>query len=404
MARAILAISLLFGPAAARATEQVETVDAAVLSGQVVSIGPKALVLHTAGKDKTLPRTRIVRVMLDRADQPDDKVAQGLLVTHRGGAIAVGGLHLEDGRFKFTNALLGRTQIALGDTAAVFLPGPGQTARDVRRRCERMKIVATSQDIIVASKDGKLLPVRGVLKGIARQGGSSETKLSFRWQETDRTISLASVRAIVLAKTPVGRVEVAGKLTGRDGTQVSFSSLTLTGRTCQVNTIVAGARTLSRKALASISFATVGVDDLSAFTPTSVTEHGFFDKTFPHRVNRSVSGGPLRLDGRRYSTGLGLHSFCELTYALEGKYARLVAVAGIDDAVRPVGNAGLSLFGDGKLLARPAKLTGKGPAIILRVSLKGVKTLKIRVDFGSDGLDVADHVNLTAVRLIKPGL
>jgi len=403
MTRATWLTALLLGAAGAHAAQRVETIDATVLSGQVISIDDKALILRGGGKDQSVPRGRLVSVSLDKTQQIDHKVAQGLVVTHRGDALGLKGLQLDNGRLVFSNALLGRTQIALSDAKALFLPGKAETARDIRRRCETMKIAAVSHDILVVAKDNKLLPVQGVLKRIAAPRGSSQAKVFFRWQETDRTISLSNVRAIVLAKAAPAETPIAGTLIGRDGTRVAFSALTLTDRACKVQTVTAGARTISRNAIAGIRFVTVGADDLSSMRPTVVKEYGFFDRTFPHRLNLSAGGGPLRLNGREYATGLGLHSFCELTYALDGKYARLVTVAGIDDAVRPAGNAELSFLGDGRPLGKATALTGKDRPAVLRVDVTGVKTLTIRVGFGSDGLDVADHVDLAAARLIKAG-
>ena len=404
MTRAIPLIALLLGASGLDAAQRVETVDATVLSGQVISIGDKTLVLRTGGKDQSVPRSGIVEVILDKARQADAEVAQGLLVTHRGDAIPMGSLQLDKGRFSFTNVLLGRVQIALSDVEVLLLPGKAETALDVRRQCAKMKIVPTSQDIMVVAREGKLLPIQGILKSIGAESGSPEIKVSFRWQGADRTISLANVRAIVLAKAPAANATVAGTLTGRDGTRLAFLDLALTEQTCKIKTTAAGDKTLSRKAVASIRFTTIGADSLSTLRPTEVKEYGFFDRTFGHRLDASVGGGPLRLDGREYRTGLGLHSFCELTYALNGKYSRLVAVAGIDDAVRPAGDAELAFFGDGRPLGKPTQLKGKDHSTVLRVDLAGVKILKIRVGFGSDGLDVADHVDLAAARLIKPGM
>ena len=402
MTRAIPLIVLLLAATGVGAAEHVETIDADLLSGLIISIDDKALVLRAGGKERSVPLRRIVSATLDRAAHADRKVAQGLLVTHRGDAIPLAAPRLDKGRFSFTNALLGRTQIALGDVEVVFLPGKGETALDIRRQCDKMKIVPTSQDIMVVDKDGKLLPIKGVLKRIGAESGSPEIKVSFRWQDTDRTISLAGVRAIVLAKAPVAGATAAGTLTGRDGTQVAFTDLALTGQTCKIKTPAAGDKTIPRRAVATIRFVTTGADSLSALRPTAVKEYGFFDRTFGHRLNMSVSGSPLKLDGREYRTGLGLHSFCELTYALNGKYVRLVTVAGIDDTVRPAGDAEVAFFGDGRPLGKPTRLRGKDRGTVLRVDLTGVKELKVRVGFGSDGLDVADHVDLAAARLIKP--
>ncbi|MCK4276659.1 MAG: NPCBM/NEW2 domain-containing protein, partial [Phycisphaerae bacterium] len=132
-----------------------------------------------------------------------------------------------------------------------------------------------------------------------------------------------------------------------------------------------------------------------------VKQYGFFDEGFPYRVNRSVGGGPLRLGGRVYQTGLGLHSYAKLTYKLNGAYMAFVAVVGIDESVHPNGDARLIFLGDGKELIPKLRLTGKDKPQAVRMKLKGVRNFTIQVGFGADELDVSDHVNVAAARLIK---
>jgi hypothetical protein len=87
----------------------------------------------------------------------------------------------------------------------------------------------------------------------------------------------------------------------------------------------------------------------------------------------------------------------------------LLATVGIDDAVRPSGQATLEVLGDGKPLAihvgdekhKSLDLTGKDNARSIRVDVRGVKSLTLRVGFGADGLGVGDHVDLAAARLVK---
>jgi len=78
-----------------------------------------------------------------------------------------------------------------------------------------------------------------------------------------------------------------------------------------------------------------------------------------------------------------------------------VTMAGIDDAVRPRGDAALTVLGDGKELLAPLRLRGQDAAKRVRVEVEGVKRLVVRVGFGEDGLDVADHVDLADARLIR---
>lgn len=60
------------------------------------------------------------------------------------------------------------------------------------------------------------------------------------------------------------------------------------------------------------------------------------------------------------------------------------------------------MLGDGKELIKPLKLAGGAQGVPVRCSLKGVKTLKIVVDFGDDGTDIGGHVSLAIARLVKP--
>jgi NPCBM/NEW2 domain len=309
---------------------------------------------------------------------------------------------LEGGRFTFHNAMLGKVSLSTGSVARIYFPGADQSPSDVAERVREMSLAADAGDILlVDKKEGGPVSVEGVLKGLAEEDG--EAKVTFTWGGRDRKLPASSVRAMLLAGidgAPAGASR--GVLTGRAGCQVSFDSFELKGEQATVTNAGFGKRTLRRDAIARVRFRSERLVPLSDITPASVREHGFFDTSFPHRANRSVGGGPLMLDGREYRNGLGLHSFCELVYRLDGKYERLAAVVGIDDAVRPLGDAALTLLGDGKPLGETLRLRGVDPARLLRVDLEGVQQLTVRVEFGADGLDVSDHVDLGGARLIRP--
>lgn len=74
---------------------------------------------------------------------------------------------------------------------------------------------------------------------------------------------------------------------------------------------------------------------LSALSPLSaVSGRG----TEP-QADASVTGGPLRLAGRTYTEGIGVHAVSTLDYPLDPRYERFVATVGLDDGIR---NAHLS--------------------------------------------------------------
>jgi hypothetical protein len=225
---------------------------------------------------------------------------------------------------------------------------------------------------------------------------------AYPYKDDGRKISLPTVRAVFLASTGSAKTEkFKGVLTLRDGSSVRFNSLTYATDSFVAGITGAGEIKLGVGDIAGAKFFSDRVMDLSDLKPQAVKQHGLLDTMMSWRANRSVSGGAITLSGRSFSTGLGLHSFCELTYKLDAQYKSLIAVVGIDDLVRPGGDAKLTFLGDGKELIAPLRLTGKDKPQSVRVGLAGVKTFVIRVDYGADSLDVGDHVDLAGARLIK---
>lgn len=139
---------------------------------------------------------------------------------------------------------------------------------------------------------------------------------------------------------------------------------------------------------------------LSAQRPTEVRYTPYLDGSFPHRIDRSVSGRPIRLGGKVYSRGIGVHSRSELTYTLDGGYKTFSAMVGIDDSVITGGSVVFRVFGDDKPLFESPVLRGGDPPVPVEVSLKGVLMLRLEVDYADDG-DAGDHANWADARLLR---
>lgn len=149
-----------------------------------------------------------------------------------------------------------------------------------------------------------------------------------------------------------------------------------------------------------ISFKNGAVVFLSDLEPERVVETPFFDVVYPYRKDRSVDGAALKLRGKVFRKGLGVHSKSELTYALDGKFSRVQAVIGIDDEVGKKGNVIFAVLGDGKELYRSPEIVGGADPVALDVKLEGVSRLTLRVDFGRD-FHIADHADWADARLVR---
>ncbi len=108
----------------------------------------------------------------------------------------------------------------------------------------------------------------------------------------------------------------------------------------------------------------------------------------------------LRLRGREFSKGLCIHSRSEMQWELDKRFSAMDCVVGIDDEVAFNGSHAVSLkiTGDDNVLFEQLIATTDDP-VPLRLSLDGISTLTILVDFG-DGSSVCDWLDIADARLI----
>ncbi|MBI5724893.1 MAG: NPCBM/NEW2 domain-containing protein [Planctomycetes bacterium] len=414
MTRQIAAAMMLSVWAGFCLAETVETVDLQKLKGTVVSISTQQVLMTVDGKDRTFQPSEISEISFIKADdvmsarnkdQPEG-AEQNVIVTASGDRLLASDLTIADGKIRFTNPLLGQRELGLSDASIIYHPIENLAAVDIEQRCREMKCQPGQLDMLVvirtAEKESEWLTFDGVIKGLAQEKDAEKTvkKILFNLEETDKKVSYDSIAAIYLPST-AKPAKTSGLLTGRCGSTVGFTSLTMEGEKLTVESPQLGKLQIARDAVASIKMTSLKMVLLSDLKPSKAVEQGFFDTTFHYRVNASAGGGKLRMGGQEYSSGLGLHSSCELTFDLDGQYSLMVADVGIDDAVKPNGDAELTILGDGKELLKPRKLAGKDNLSTIRLDLKGVKKLVIKVGFGADGLDIGDHVDIAGARLVK---
>jgi hypothetical protein len=110
------------------------------------------------------------------------------------------------------------------------------------------------------------------------------------------------------------------------------------------------------------------------------------------QIDRSVTGKPLTVAKKRYKKGIGSHASGWLSYNLEGKYSRLTAIIGIDEAEFCSNGVQIKVLGDGNLLADTGAL-GQGKEYSLDVPLNNVNKLVFEMDgLGDIGCDHVDIV------------
>lgn len=134
---------------------------------------------------------------------------------------------------------------------------------------------------------------------------------------------------------------------------------------------------------------------LSDLTPLNVTHTPLLpgSREWPLQRDRSVAGRPLRLGGREFPKGLGMHSRSTATFDLAGKYRAFHAIVGLDDTTVGNGTASCAVEVDGRRVSeQPILSRSQRPTRLPIIDVTGAKRLTLTVDFGELG-DSQDHVD-----------
>ncbi|WP_425400133.1 NPCBM/NEW2 domain-containing protein [Aeoliella sp.] len=140
----------------------------------------------------------------------------------------------------------------------------------------------------------------------------------------------------------------------------------------------------------------VYVSDLTPAAPV-VNGWGPIELDRSNGEDAAGDGGPLTLNGVTYSKGLGVHAYSEITYDLNGQYARFISDIGVDDEVNQ-GSVVFRVLGDGIELYNSGTMTGASATKTADVVVSGVAELQLIVEDGGDGVGF-DHADWAGARL-----
>lgn len=120
---------------------------------------------------------------------------------------------------------------------------------------------------------------------------------------------------------------------------------------------------------------------------------------FPYRIDRSCSKNPLRIGKKRYRRGIGVHSYSELTYALDKKYATFFVEIGLDIEPAPNGNVTFRIVADGKTVFERRGVTQETKPEPVALDVSAVAEISLIVDYGENH-HIGDHANWANARLV----
>ena len=246
-------------------------------------------------------------------------------------------------------------------------------------------------------------------------GDVTEETVSFRYDETTRQVNRGKLEgflyyhphkqklpdaAATIVDTAGGRWQAQKIVTTDDGLRATLSA--------------GGAHTLPWTSIARVDYGAAKILFLSDLTPVRSSWTPFVQATaakaaserlFRPRQNRSLDGGELSLyyasskKTESYPRGLAVQSRTEIEYQLPDNFRRLQAVAGINARMRRHGDIRLEVVADGRTIL-DVPIRGGDEPTRLDLDIDGTRRIGFVVDYG-DNLDIADHLNLCNLRVIR---
>jgi hypothetical protein len=192
----------------------------------------------------------------------------------------------------------------------------------------------------------------------------------------------------------------------KDGSRLSGAIHSSDGASIGIKLVVGPDLTIDPRFLKSLSIRNESLQYLSDLEPTAFTETPLLNGTVLQGLQRDRglrSGQLLRIGRQTYPKGLLLPAHGRVTYALDGRFNRFAATAGIDGARegRDVpGSAKASVIVDGRTAWTDVLRAGQPPVAVDVGNLKGAKEIVIDVDF-ADSYDAGARAVFANAMLIR---
>ncbi len=338
--------------------------------------------------------------------------------------------------------LFGLSYTSANGTAKFTLLGgetldiPTRSIRSVRfqeqdsEMARQFQLAKQWREILSSEPHGDLIIIRKVNESEAEDGeGEVKVRMSLALDQLEGVLGDISAEKVAFEyenqQIPVARTKVEGiryfHPAGRElpdplcrcddvyGNQWNLKSVTLVGDKLQLVSVSGVKADLQLTHWRELDYSAGKVAYLSDLEPEKMEWTNYFGTTaaspnlaklFAPRRDRDFEGHKLSLAGREYEKGLALHSKTLVEYRLQGKYSKFLALAGIDDGVRPAGDLSLVVMLDGKRLGEHRLRGNDESPLNLEYDVRGGRKLSLLVDFG-EGLDVSDRLHLVNARVTK---
>jgi hypothetical protein len=313
----------------------------------------------------------------------------------------------EGDRGKARTTGVGPVQVERASVRALLLGLPHDEAAANRLIDDAVSKSTTSKFDQVLLRNGDVLSGTVVRIGEPKAGGGSEITIDGDGGRFE--LPLQRCRAVVLAseedKASAAEKQLQeGILVGLDdGSRILAVAVRSTGGGHALQGTCAGEVTLtSGRSIVALQKLGGSVCYLSDLPPASYRHEPYLSLPWDYRGDRNVLGQPLRVGGRTYLKGIGMHSAARLTFDLDGRHRRFAASAAIDDAADRRGSVTFRVFlrveDQWEEAFTSGAVRGGDLPQVVAVELGKATQLSLVVDYADRG-DERDYANWLDARL-----
>jgi hypothetical protein len=292
-----------------------------------------------------------------------------------GGASVTGDLvTVKEENLVFASALLGEMTVPLKQASRL---------ESIVRIASVKKIESSATEDVVVLSNGDA--VRGFVQQV------TPAAVVVKTADGPSDVPSDSIALVTFATTdkPADRTEAGFRIRVDDGSWLNVDSLSVAGNTVTVGFAGVADRKLDLGKLLAIEQTNGPVSWLSSRTPSENVQTPYLDAVWPARMDRSVTGDPIRVGSKTYAHGIGVHSQSKITWPLDGSYKTFRTQYSMDGKL-PRADVDVRILLDGKVVHEAKNFRAGTLAPVFQVDLGSAKSITLEVGFGG-GYDVQDR-------------
>ena len=365
---------------AAESDAYVMTLDGTSYPGSVTKISD-GTIHRKSGQQTAL--TDVLRI--ETGQPPAIRRIKSLVVMTNGDRLAVDIIRLRDDSVSCRTFADFDLPIPIEFVRALVLKFP----RSTKQRSELLGLIDAHDE-----KDDIILIENGDrITGELRDLGTSDAVLETANGEVKAP--RAGIRAIAMnvdLATPIELPDTYDIVLMTDGSSLSVKSLASTDNALSGTTLFNAEFKVSLKHVAAIFARRPRIVPLLQLKPEQWTYTPFISGSRRLELNRNSFQQDLRLSGRRYPQGLGMHSRSAATWKLNGKYSSFVSDFGIDDLANGRGSVEFRVVVDDEVRFKTTVVGRSRRQSTGMINLQDASHLKLEVDYAIRG-DLFDIAN-----------